>query len=190
MKFLKHYIQGITKIKPNTSFPRYTVEGLNLVLQEAATFFNSRPVSWLKDYPLTPAHFLYTVQNEKVWSAPGQVEDKFLALEQIRGELKHHLITAMQCLNFIPSKWYSQTFTPCINDVVYNMRGRSKVNPKGKIEYGKIVEVSKDNRDLKLKVIRNGLSKIIDADARNCVPLFQPSQYHKERLTLALNPVE
>ena len=54
VKSLKKYISGITKIKPDTSYPRYTVEGLNLVLQEASTFFNSRPVSWLKDYPLTP----------------------------------------------------------------------------------------------------------------------------------------
>ena len=177
VKALKRYIAGITKIKPDTSYPRYTVEGLNLVLQEASNFFNSRPISWLKDYPLTPAHFLYTSQDEKVWSPPGDVEDKFLALQEIRGQLKDHLISAMQCLNFIPNKWYSQTLTPCVNDVVYNMRARTKWNPKGKLDYGKIVEVSDDKRNLKVKVVRNGVPRLIEADARNCVPLFQPSKF-------------
>ena len=180
VKSLKKYISGITKIKPDTSYPRYTVEGLNLVLQEASTFFNSRPVSWLKDNPLTPAHFLYTSQDEKVWSAPGDVEDKFLALEEIRGQLKDHLISAMQCLNFIPNKWYSQTFIPCVGDVIYNTRGKTKYNPRGKVEYAKIVEVSEDNRNLKVKVVRSGVSKLVEADARNCVPLFQPSKFNTE----------
>ena len=44
VKALKRYIAGITKIKPDTYYPRYTVEGLNLVLQEASNFFNSRPI--------------------------------------------------------------------------------------------------------------------------------------------------
>ena len=108
------------------------------------------------------------------------MEDKFLALQEIRGQLKDHLISAMQCLNFIPNKWYSQTLTPCVNDVVYNMRARTKWNPKGKLDYGKIVEVSDDKRNLKVKVVRNGVPRLIEADARNCVPLFQPSKFNKE----------
>ena len=86
----------------------------------------------------------------------------------------------MQCLNFIPNKWYSQTFIPCVGDVIYNTRGKTKYNPRGKVEYAKIVEVSEDNRNLKVKVVRSGVSKLVEADARNCVPLFQPSKFNTE----------
>ena len=64
--------------------------------------------------------------------------------------------------------------------MIRNYHRITKWNPKGKLDYGKIVEVSDDKRNLKVKVVRNGVPRLIEADARNCVPLFQPSKFNKE----------
>jgi hypothetical protein len=59
---------------------------------------------------------------------------------------------------------------PMVGDIVFNTRQQNKVNPKGKLEWAKIVEVKPDGRNVFLKTKRGP----VEADGRNCVLIYRP----------------
>ena len=165
-------------MKPGvTTLPKFTNEGLLLVLAEAKNFFNSRPLGWFSnsqgDTVITPNHFLTVYSDPKVWVPPKGLEDRYNQLEEYRGRMFDELKLLMQTSSFLPSKWYSQGLEPHIGDIVFYTRQKSKVNPSGITEYARIEEVSADKRNLKVRVTRNGVSKSVNADARLCMPLVR-----------------
>ena len=178
VRFLKKWIKGVFNMKPGvTTLPKFTNEGLLLVLAEAKNFLNSRPLGWFSnsqgDTVITPNHFLTVYSDPKVWVPPKGLEDRYNQLEEYRGRMFDELKLLMQTSSFLPSKWYSQGLEPHIGDVVFYTRQKSKVNPSGITEYARIEEVSADKRNLKVRVTRNGVSKSVNADARLCMPLVR-----------------
>ena len=83
---------------------------------------------------------------------------------------------------FTSSKWRSEGLTAKKGDVIMVSRGRSKIRPLGRIEYGLVMHVSGDHRTLEVRVCRSEKQmkpkefpavKDISCDARNCFLIFR-----------------
>ena len=173
VKSLKHYIKNVLTLKPNSPLPKFTFEGLHLLLQESANFLNSRPISWLKQSEgLTPNHFLYPKTSPEDWNMALSLEDKYMSLQNYRQRMSEELDLLMKSSDFLAEKWFSNDAPPFVNDIVFNARGKSKVNPAGQLEYGRIIKVSDDLRHITIVVSRN--NKTREADSRNCCLIHRP----------------
>ena len=121
VRFLKQWVKGVFNLKPGTtSLPKFTSEGLLLVLTEAKNFLNSRPLGWFSrsqgDTVITPNHFLTVYSDPRVWDAPKGLEDRYSQLEDYRSRMFDELRLLMQSSNFLPCKWYSQKMEPTVGD--------------------------------------------------------------------------
>ena len=182
--FSKRYLKSILTLKPDCPLPRFTHQGLDLILREMENHANSRPVCFLRSSGtyLTANHFLRPTINSEVWVENLTLEEKYLQLEDYRSRMKEALLESYKQTNFTCGKWKSDGLMAKEGDFVMVSRGRNKVASLGKIEYGLIKKVSHDGRNLEVKVCRsnkdmnakkNPIVKNIYCDSRNCFLIFR-----------------
>ena len=179
---LKKFIHGIFHNKPNDSLPKFSPEGLLLILTEAKCFLNNRPITWINDseIPLTPNHFLCIhTDPQTLTKEPLGLEDRYSVLQDYRQRIFEQLQLYMQTTNFLPGRWFQANKMPELGDVCLNVRQKSKFNP-GNMEYCKIEELSDDKRTAKIKVVRADQTKISEVDVRNLILIFRPNCESKE----------
>ena len=172
---LKKFIHGIFHNKPNDSYPKFSPEGLLLILSEAKCFLNNRPITWIRDseIPLTPNHFLCIhTDPQTLTKEPLGLEAKYSALQDYRQRIFEQLQLYMQTTNFLPGRWFQANKMPELGDVCVNVRQKSKFN-SGNMEYCKIEELSDDKRTAKIKVIRGDQPKNSEVDVRNLILIFR-----------------
>ena len=96
--------------------------------------------------------------------------------------MRDALMEAYKGTNFTSSKWKSERLRAQENDFVMICRGRRKISPLGKIEYGRVKKVSEDGRTLEVIVCRSNkelnakefpVVKEIVVDSRNCFLIFR-----------------
>ena len=121
---------------------------------------NSRPISWLKQSEeLTPNHFIYQKTSPEDWNMALSLEDKYMSLQSYRQRMSEELDLLMRSSDFLAEKWFSNVAPPFVNDIVFNARGKSKVNPAGQLEYGRIIKVSDDLRHITIVVSKNNKTR-------------------------------
>ena len=182
--FAKRYLKSTLGLKPACSLPRFTHQGLDLVLREMENHANNRPVCFLRSSAtyLTANHFLRPTINSAVWNENLTLEEKYLELQDYRSRMRKELVEACKATNFISGKWKTDGLMPKEGDFVLVSRGRNKVAGLGRIEYALIQKVSDDGRTLEIRVCRsekdlnakkNPIVKEITCDSRNCFLIFR-----------------
>ena len=172
---LKRFIHGIFHNKPNDTYPKFSPEGLLLILSEAKCFLNNRPITWINDseMPLTPNHFLCVhTDPQTLTKEPLGLEDKYSVLQDYRQRIFDQLRLYMQTTKFLPGRWFEAGKMPEIEDVCINVRQKSKFSP-GNMEYCKIEHLSDDKRTAKIKVVRGNQQKLSEVDVRNLILIFR-----------------
>ena len=172
---LKKFIHGIFHNKPNDTYPKFSPEGLLLVLSEAKCFLNNRPITWINDFeiPLTPNHFLCVhTDPQTLTKEPLGLEERYSVLQDYRQRIFEQLRLYMQTTKFLPGKWFEASKMPKLGDVCINIRQKSKFSP-GNMEYCKIEQLSDDKRTAKIKVVRGEQPKNSEVDVRNLVLIFR-----------------
>ena len=170
--FLKRYIRSSLGLKPHSPLPQFTCFGLNLLLSVAENVANSRPLTYLKTGTyLTPHHLLRTGGVQSL-TDEASIEDKFTAVQEYKTRMMETLIDGLKQLSFLPQKWKEEGAKARIGDFIMVSRGRSKMSPLGRVEFGLVEEVLDAGRNLKIKVARahtkDVLVRELVADSRNC----------------------
>ena len=100
------------------------------------------------------------------------IEEKFTAVQEYKTRMMESLIDGLRQLSFLPQKWKEQGAEAKIGDFIMVSRGRSRVNPLGRVEFGLVEEILDTGRNLKIKVSRahtkDTLVRELVADSRNC----------------------
>jgi hypothetical protein len=173
IKLTKQYIRNVLALKPNAPLPRFTNEGISLLLVEMALHLNQRPLAWCdsSQTALTASHFTNPKYDDRSWTSEVALADKFINHEAYKQTMRDELVRIMQLATFLPNKWSEEGARARQHDIVLVTRGASKYG-QGILEYGKVNSVSRDGRNIQLSVARTGgaagVVKIIQADARNC----------------------
>ena len=182
--FAKRYLKSTLGLKPASPLPKYTHQGLDLVLREMENHANSRPVCFLRSSGtyLTAHHFLRPTINSEVWNENLTLEEKYLELENYRTRMREALVEAYKGTNFTSAKWKTEGLKAKEGDFIMVSRGRNKIAALGKIEYGLVRSVSEDGRNLEIKVCRSEKDlksrrfpsvKQITCDSRNCYLIYR-----------------
>ena len=180
--FIKRYIRSSLGLKPNSPLPKFTCFGLNYLLSVAENVANGRPLTYLRRAGtyITPHHLLRTSGAAYAWEDNSTIEDKYSAIQEYKTKMLDSLVDGLKQLNFLPQKWKQQEFSAKIGDFIMISRGKSKICPLGKVEFGIVEEILDDGRSLKVKVARantkNELVRELNADSRNCYLIHREEQ--------------
>jgi len=182
--FAKRYLKSTFNLKPGSPLPKCSHQGLDLILMEMQNHANGRPICFLRTSQtyLTSNHFIRPTINDEIWDEHVTLEEKYLQLEDYRERMREALVDSYKATQFTSSKWRSEGLTAKKGDVIMVSRGRSKIRPLGRIEYGLVMHVSGDHRTLEVRVCRSEKQmkpkefpavKDISCDARNCFLIFR-----------------
>jgi hypothetical protein len=178
VKLTKKYLRNVLGLKPNSSLPKFTNGGINLLLKEMSHHMNQRPLSWVKSHHLTANHFITPHYDERVWDSEVPIADKYIQHEEYKSKMKEELVKLMQLSVFLPGKWTQEKARAVVNDIVLVSRGKSKFTD-GVLEFAKVVNVSADGRDLTVLVSRattqSTAVRTINVDSRNCHLVHRPA---------------
>ena len=145
---------------------------------------NSRPICFLRSSHtyLTPNHFLRPTINHELWTEDLTLDEKYLELENYRTRMKEGLLEAYKASDFVSPKWKTEGLRAREEDFVMISRGKSKILPLGRIEYGVVKKVSEDGRTLEVRVCRSNkemkkkdfpIVRDIECYSRNCYLIFR-----------------
>ena len=191
--FAKRYLKSTLGLKPASPLPKFTHQGLDLILQEMQNHANFRPICFLRSSNtyLTPNNFLHPSTNEEIWKENLTLEEKYVELEEHRERMKEALLEAYKATDFTRGKWRSEGLRAKVDDFIMVSRGRNKVKPLGKVEYGLVMAVSEDGRNLDIRVCRSQKElkqkqlppvKDITVDSRNCFLVFRDDNCKQSHL--------
>ena len=176
-KAWKLYVKDVMYLKPNASLPEFTVLGLDLLCEEASRVVNSRPTAYLgsQDLVISPNHFLLAGFSQNVWGSAGELPTKYLHLQQYRERMFEVLQNMMVNSDFTPRKWTKDERMAKVGDVCYITRQKNKVSYI--LEYGVILEIQDNGRNLKMRVCRQGGKNVreIEVSSRLVHLLFRPT---------------
>jgi hypothetical protein len=176
VKISKKYIRNVLSLKPNATLPKFTNEGLYLLLKQMALHLNQRPLSWCGSHYLTANHFINPRFDVRDWTSDVALANKFTNHENYKQRMRDELVRAMQTTAFLPGKWLKEGARAETNDIVLVGRGASKYG-QGILEYAQVNSVSADGRMLQVSVARvggNAVVKALEVDARNCHLILRP----------------
>ena len=177
VKGVKGYIKDVLDLKPNSSIPKFTTQGLDLILAECSQKMNDRPIGWLKDENqyLSANKFLQVGMAERTWNEAISLDIKYESLKDYRDRMNNLMRDYMINHKFLPTRWFEEGKEAKKADVIMISRGKQKLSPLGKLEYGLVKEVSSDGRTLQVRVSRAGTANVkeISVDSRNCYLVYR-----------------
>ena len=178
--WIKRYIKSVLGLKPGAPLPRFSTQGLDLLLAEATRTANDRPLAFLKEEGkiLCPNSILFPRYSEEKWIQKQPLKDKYLDLEEYRNRMESYFLDAMRRAQYLPPKWRKEKGRAKPGDVIMTSRGRNKVSPIGKTEFALVEGVEEEGGKLNVRVIRRGktVAKNIVVDARNAYLLLREDE--------------
>jgi hypothetical protein len=178
VKLTKKYLRNVLGLKPNSSLPKFTNEGINLLLKEMSHHLNQRPLSWVNSHHITANHFINPYFDQRVWNSEVPLADKYIQHEEYKAKMRQELVRLMQVTAFLPGKWSREKARAVVHDIVLVSRGKSKFGD-GILEFARVDQVSPDGRNLNVLVSRVTTQankvKTITVDSRNCHLIYRPT---------------